>query len=52
MFVYTTGEQADQVWLKTPDARFFDDKIYKSDWFFLNDNIDEFLKRLSCHPDN
>ena len=50
LFVYTTGEQADQVWLKTPDARFFDDKIYKSDWFLLGHNIDEFLKRLSYQP--
>ena len=51
LFVHCDAARADQIWVKTPDMPTWDGHDYPSEWFYLNENIDEFLKRLHHVPD-
>jgi len=54
LYVYVTPDKADEIWLKTPDLPTYDGKqfnLYASEWFFMDENIYEFLKRLRCERD-
>lgn len=46
IYVYVNTESADQIWMKTPILPNFEGKAYPTEWFFLDDNIDDFLTRL------
>lgn len=46
IYVYVNTECADQIWMKTPILPNFEGKAYPTEWFFLDDNIDDSLTRL------
>lgn len=46
IYVYVNTELADQIWMKTPILPNFEGKAYPTEWFFLDNNIDDFLTRL------